>query len=109
MSIEARITTTEIWGMLMPKGIAKKHNDEFKLKVALEAIKGDRTVPELCRDFSIASSQIYAWKKQLEEQGAAIFADKRRGESHKDEVDKLHKIIGKLTVERDFLSRVLDR
>ena len=95
--------------MLMPKGIAKNHSDEFKFKVALEAIKGNRTVQELCRDFSIASSQIYAWKKQLEGQGAAIFADKRRGEGHKEEVDKLHKIIGKLTVERDFLSRVLDR
>jgi transposase len=93
----------------MAKRILKKHSDEFKLKVALAAIKGDRTVAELCNDFSVTGSQIHTWKKQLEEQGARIFADRRKTENQKDEVDKLHRIIGKITAERDFLSRVLDR
>ena len=93
----------------MSKGIHKKHNNEFKLKVALAALKGDMSVAEMCQEFSVSSSQIYAWKKQLEEQGTKIFADKRQAENQKDEIDKLHRIIGKITAERDFLSRVLDR
>ena len=87
--------------------IIKKHGASFKLKVALEASKGNKTVAELCSEFGIATSQIYAWKKQLEEQGSKIFADKREI-NHRNEIDKLHRIIGKITAERDFLSRVLD-
>jgi transposase len=93
----------------MAKRIMKKHSDEFKLKVALAALKGNKTIAELCNEFNITGSQIHTWKKQLEEQGAKIFADRRRVENQKDEVDKLHRIIGKITAERDFLSRVLDR
>ena len=86
----------------MAKGILKKHSTAFKLKVALAALKGDKTIAELCSDFSVVASQIHAWKKLLEEQGTQIFEDKRRGKNQKDEIDKLHRIIGKITVERDF-------
>jgi transposase len=92
----------------MAKGIQKRHNSAFKLKVALAALKGDKTVAELCSIFSVAASQIHAWKKHLEDEGANIFSDKRKGSNQKDEIDKLHRIIGKITAERDFLSRVLD-
>lgn len=98
-----------IYGEKMAKGIRKKHSDKFKLKVALEALKGDKTVAELCNDFKVAASQVSAWKKQILSQGEVIFADKRCTENQKDEVDKLHRIIGKITVERDFLARVLNR
>jgi transposase len=93
----------------MAKKIRKKHSDGFKLKVALAALKEDKTVAEMCHEFGVASSQIYAWKKQLEEQGSSIFADKRLAETQKDEIDKLHRLLGKVTAERDFLSHVLDR
>lgn len=93
----------------MARGIRKNHTDAFKFKVALSAIKGDKTVVELSQMFGVVASQIYSWKKQLEDKGASIFADKRKKEQQKENVDKLHRIIGQLTVERDFLSRVLDR
>ena len=93
----------------MLQGIRKNHTDSFKFKVALAAIKGDKTIAELCQMFGIVASQIYTWKKQLETKGAIIFADKRKKEHQRENVDKLHRIIGQLTVERDFLSRVLDR
>jgi transposase-like protein len=89
--------------------IRKNHSDAFKLKVALAALKDDRTIPELCHEFGVAASQIYTWKKKLEENGKQVFADKRHTENKKEEVDKLHKIIGKLVLERDFLVDVLDR
>jgi transposase-like protein len=86
--------------------IHKKHGASFKLKVALRAIKGDKTVAELCSEFGIAASQLYAWKKQLEEQGERVFADKRAADQ-KSEIDRLLRIIGQVTAERDFLSRAL--
>ena len=89
--------------------IRKKHSASFKFKVALAALKGDRPMAELCHEFGVAANQIYAWKKKLEDEGTAIFADKRRSENQKETVDKLHKVIGQLVLERDFLVDVLDR
>ncbi len=87
----------------------KSYSDAFKLKVALAAVKGDKTVPQLCSEFEVASSQIYAWKKQLEEHGTKIFADNRKADKQEAEIDKLYRIIGKITAERDFLSKALNR
>lgn len=106
--MEKYFIKTQSKGNAMARGIQKKHSDAFKLKVALAALKGDRTIAELCSIFSVASSQIHAWKKLLEEQGASIFSDKRKGSNQKDEIDKLHRVIGKIAAERDFLARALD-
>lgn len=88
--------------------IYKKHGSNFRLKVALEAIKGKRTLAELCQEFGVAASQISTWKKQVED-GAQVLFDSNRPKSHQEEVDKLHRVIGKITAERDFLERVLKR
>ncbi len=80
----------------------------LQLKVALEAIKGDKTVAEMCSEFGISSSQIYGWKDLLLERGTAVFADKRSAKTQKKEVDKLHQLLGKAAAEIDFLSNVLD-
>jgi transposase len=93
----------------MAKGIHKKHSKSFKLKVAIAALKGDKTTGELCSEFCVVASQVNAWRKQLEQQGAEIFADKRQGKDQKDTIDKLHRIIGEITAERDFLVRGLNR
>ncbi len=92
----------------MTQVIRKNHSSTFKFKVAITAMKGDKTIVELCQMFGVVASQIYAWKKQLEANGATVFSDKRRKVNQQESVDKLHRIIGKLTVERDFLSRVLN-
>ena len=94
-------------GLRMTKIIRKQHSSSFKLKVALAAIKGQKTTVELCQEFSIAASQIYAWKKQLEDGAAAVFESKKR--DPQEEVDKLHRVIGKITAERDFLERALKK
>lgn len=88
--------------------IYKKHGSDFRLKVALEAIKGKRTLAELCQEFGVAASQISAWKKQVEESAQVVFESKQP-KNHQEEVDKLHRVIGKVTAERDFLERVLKR
>jgi len=86
--------------------IYKKHGSAFKSKVALEAIKEKKTLAELCQEYAVSSSQITAWKKQLEQESQQIF-DSNQGSNHKAEIDRLHRVIGQITAERDFLDRVL--
>ena len=88
--------------------IKKNHSNKFKFKVALTALKGDKTVAELCQEFSLVASQIYAWKKQLEQGGQNIFADKRKEKKDlKRDIGNLRAKIGELVMERDFLSNAL--
>lgn len=89
--------------------MSSKYSSAFKFRVAVAALKGDRTVAELCQEFSLVPSQIYAWKKDIEERGPEIFETKSPESSHRAEVDKLHGVIGKLKVENDFLERALAR
>jgi len=93
----------------MQKQIRKNHGDKFKFKVALEALRGEKTIAELCQQYGVVSSQIYAWKKQIEKHGGSIFSDKRNKNNRDASIDELHTTIGRLKVENDFLSRVLGR
>jgi transposase-like protein len=87
--------------------MSSKYSSALKFRVALAALRGDKTVAELCQEFCLVSSQIYAWKKDLEQRGAEIFETRSPESSHRAEVDTLHGVIGKLKVENDFLERAL--
>ena len=84
------------------------HSSQFKFKVALEAIKGTKASAELCQEFGLSSSQIYAWKKQLEDAAQEVFANKKKKKDSEPTIEQLHATIGKLKVENDFLSKALD-
>lgn len=86
--------------------IYKKHGSSFKSKVALEALKEKQTVAELSQKYSIATSQICTWKKHVEEHCNQIFED-GKVTNHQEEIDRLHRVIGQITAERNFLERVL--
>ena len=81
--------------------IYKRHGSSVKCKVALDAIKGEKTVAEICQEYSVASSQVFAWKKQLEDGSKSFFEDAKKN-NPQEEIDRLHKVIGQLAAERDF-------
>ena len=91
------------------KRTRQKHSAGFMAKVALAAIKGDRTVTELAVHFGVHPNQIHNWKKQLLDGAASVFQGSSSGEgaSNDAQVDLLYRQIGQLKVENDFLARKL--
>ena len=87
-----------------------KHSSAFKLKVAIEALKEKKTAAELIQEFNISSSQLFAWRKQLIAVGTKAFEDSNNKEKVlQEELDRLHRVIGKQMAEIDFLAKVLKR
>jgi len=88
----------------------RNHSPEFKSKVALAAIKGEQTLSELSRQYGINSNLIVKWKKPLIEQSSEVFASgKGLAPDRELEIHALQAKIGQLTMENDFLSKVLGR
>ena len=88
----------------------RNHSAEFKAKVALAAQKGDRTLAELAEQFDVHPNQIQDWKKRLVEGAGELFSrGAKSGGSGEENVQALHAKIGQLTMEKDFLTRGLDR
>jgi putative transposase len=78
----------------------------FKAKVALAAVRGDKTTAQLASEFQVHTSQVTAWKKQLLDQAAGLFEDGRqqRDESGANE-QQLYEQIGRLKVEVEWLKK----
>jgi len=86
----------------------KRYNPEFKAKVALAAIKNEETMSELAARFGVHPTMITSWKRTLLDGASDIFDKGQKSRKQTEEhVDELYKQIGRLQVERDFLSKKL--
>ncbi len=89
----------------------RRFTADFKAKVALEALRGDKTIQEIAGRHKVHPNQVSTWKRQAMDGLGAVFsngADKSVAE-HEAEIHDLHAKIGQLTVERDFLAGGLKR
>ncbi len=89
----------------------RRFTADFKAKVALESLRGDRTIQEIAARHKVHPNQVSTWKRQAMDGLDAIFsngADKALVD-HEGEIHDLHAKIGQLMVERDFLARGLKR
>ena len=89
----------------------RNHTATFKAKVALAAIKGEKTLSELSQEFDVHANQITQWKSQLLEGAIGVFGGEAKAESATSAVDikTLHAKIGQLTLENDFLEGALTK
>lgn len=88
----------------------RNHSPGFKAKVALAAVRGDRTLAELAEQYGVHPNQIQDWKKRLLGNAEQLFENgSRSGKASEAEIKELHAKIGELAMERDFLSEKLGR
>ena len=85
----------------------RRHSNEFKFKIALEAAKGVKTISQLGAEYQVHPTQIGNWKKQLLGQGSAIF---RRPDDHQEQEQQareaeLYEQIGRLKMELEWLKK----
>ena len=100
-----KMVTDEKMEFVMSEKKRKVLSGEFKAKVALEAIRGIKTVNEIAQEFGAHPTQVGLWKKELQEQAGSLF-EARRGPRPVDESaspERLYSEIGRLKMELDWL------
>ncbi len=87
--------------------VRKRHTAEFKAKVALEAIRQQKTTNELITAYAIQAAQISTWKKQALAAIPLAFSSKKDREQHDQqaEIDELYRQLGQVVAERDWLKK----
>ena len=89
--------------------IRKRHNGAFKARVALEAVKGEKTISEVSSEYGVHPNQVRQWRRQLLEELPSIFTEtktKKKAEKDRDELEaELYRQIGQLKVELDWLKK----
>jgi transposase-like protein len=88
----------------------RNHSPAFKAKVAIAAIKGERTIAQIAEQFDVHPNQVTTWKAQLEGGAAEVFgAGAGTAQAPPVDVKALHAKIGELTLENDFLEGALTK
>ena len=90
-------------------GVHRKFEPVLKARVALEAIKGEKTSAQISAEYGVHATQIAQWKQELIARSAEIFAkpDNSMARQQEELTDKLHKTIGEITMENNWLKKKL--
>lgn len=91
------------------KKALRKHSSEFKVRVALEALKARETLQELATRFELYPKQISDWKIEFLERSKGIFDRPRKSNSAEIDLTPYHAKIGQLELERDFLKKSINK
>lgn len=84
----------------------KRFSSELKARVALDMIRGQKTMAQISAEYGVHSTQLSNWKKDAIDSIKTIFVDgKRKEHDHTHEIDELYRHIGKLKVENEFLKK----
>ena len=86
----------------------KQHSPQFKFRVALESLKGQKTIARIAKEYSVHPSRIHAWKRQLQDEGATLYERKskvQKEERQQQEVAELYEQIGRLKMELEWLKK----
>lgn len=94
-------------GTIMAK--KKTHSAKFKFLVALDAAKEIKTLNELASQHGVHSAQISLWKRALLENGEGVFTSCKKSTGMQKQLDELHRVIGEVTMERDWFKKKLQR
>ena len=91
--------------------IRRRHSASFKAKVALEAVKEEKTISQLASEYEVHPNQIRQWKKRLVEEASDIFSSRREKEArNQEELEaELYRQIGQLKVELDWVKKKAER
>ncbi len=93
----------------MTKRTRRTHSAAFKAKVALAALKGEKTLAEFAQQYEVHANQITTWKAQLLEGASGVFGGRVTETSPVVDLKVLHAKIGELALENDFLSGALSK
>lgn len=85
----------------------KNHTAEFKKKVAIEAIREQKTINQIAKEFQVHPVQVSKWKKQLLDFCGVVFNGNKRSDCREAEIEVLERKVGRLCIENDFLKKKL--
>jgi transposase-like protein len=90
-------------------GMRTKRSKEFKARVALAALKGDKTMAELSSEFGVHAAMITRWRNEAREGLAEVFGkdDRKEVKEYKTKIEELYKTIGRIQVENDWMRKNL--
>ena len=98
---------TDKEGRMSKTGKRRKHSDKFKAKVALEAVRGVKTLAQLAAEYKVHPNQISTWKRQLLENAADIFSSEKKTKSQEEMTAPLFEEIGRLKMDIKWLEKKL--
>ncbi len=93
----------------MPRRPRRNHSAAFKAKVALAALRQDRTMADLAQQFEVHPSQIQDWKRRLLRHASDVFGEKEAAVDPQSDPERLRAKIGQLVMENDFFAKALGR